>query len=161
MANKIKESKKESEMNTGKAFHASTPSFVLSIPFHYEAWQKAKLDSLFKASQQMANCLIAERLKALHEMERTRKWRKTCEDFQAFYQDAPDNTDKWTDEQKNYYENLCNLRKAIMKEYELDISSFQRRIKKYRKHFLQLQTLLKNLPKVLQIPLIKHVLSLL
>ncbi|MCD7853060.1 MAG: hypothetical protein LUG15_03665 [Oscillospiraceae bacterium] len=60
------------------------PCFVLTLPLKDEPWQHYDLDTLFKVGNNAKNCLIADRKKALEQLECTCKW----QDVQANIRDV-------------------------------------------------------------------------
>lgn len=61
---------------------SSTPSYILTLPLRYEPWQKDRLDKLFSIAGTICNNLIADRKKALQQVERTRQWKKLLSSIQ-------------------------------------------------------------------------------
>lgn len=59
--------------------------FVLTVPLHVERWQRDKLDTLFRCCNDMKNALIADRKKALVQMERTRAYRAIQDEIRSIY----------------------------------------------------------------------------
>ena len=78
--------------------NSKTPTFVLSLPLHYNGVQKHRLDKQFESCHKLANLLIADRKKALFEAEKTRIWRSAKEGIAELYKAQPDK-EQWGKEQ--------------------------------------------------------------
>ncbi len=102
---------------------SSTDSFCLNLPLRYELWQRGQLDKTFKAAGNICNCLIADRKKALEQMERTREWRRIQNGIKTFYGDTA---------KKAELKELYDQKKKLMAEYGMSEYAFQARAQKWR-----------------------------
>ena len=59
--------------------------FVLTLPMKCQPWQRNKLNKIFFYTNRIKNLLISNRLKALHQMERTREWKYIQRHIQELY----------------------------------------------------------------------------
>lgn len=107
--------------------------FVLTVPLHIERWQRDKLDTLFRCCNDMKNALIADRKKALVQMERTRVYRAIQDEIGSIYA-IPDA--QRTKEQKARLSELYAQRTEILKRYQLyDRNDFYAVSKRFRNHY--------------------------
>ena len=112
---------------------AKTSSFVLTLPLSYEEWQKARLDKLFRVSCQMSNNLIADRRKALEQLERTRAWKEVQSNIAKLFQQRDD---KLIDEKtaKKLLAPWYQKRADLLMQFGFSEYAFQARMKKWRSH---------------------------
>ena len=59
--------------------------FVLTLPLKCQPWQRDKLNRIFFCTNRIKNLLISNRLKALHQIERTREWKYVQRHIQELY----------------------------------------------------------------------------
>ena len=64
---------------------SATASFVLTIPMNCEPWLRHRLDKVFASANKLYNLLISERLNALKQLERTRRWKRVTKQLEAIY----------------------------------------------------------------------------
>jgi len=109
-------------------------------------WQRDSLDKIFRVCGNMSNNLIADRLKALKELERTNKWKKNQLAIKELCEER-DSKVKGLDEKKaakiaaEYKEKLTPLyevRNSLLKESGFTEFAFQTRIQKWRAHHKKL-----------------------
>ena len=114
-----------------------TSSFVLTLPLSYEEWQKARLDKLFRVSCQMSNNLIADRRKALEQMERTRAWKEAQSNI-AVLRDKK--KEKLIDEDTAdaLLAPWYDKRSELLSKFGFTEYAFQARMKKWRRHHKKL-----------------------
>ena len=65
---------------------SATDSFVLTMPFRYEPWQRDCLDKAFRIAGGIYNSLVANRKKALEQLEKTKAWRANQRALRAAYE---------------------------------------------------------------------------
>ena len=65
---------------------AKIPSHVLTLPLSCEPWQRDYLDKLFRVSGNIYNSLVADRLGALKQLERTKVWKSVQARLSALYE---------------------------------------------------------------------------
>ena len=104
------------------------------MPLHYSKQQEDKLNKLFSSCQTLSNVFLQDRLKALHEMERTRVYRFAKEGIAKLYENESDK-EKWTEEETKEYKRYVDLLKAFQKKYGFNKFSFRKRIGKFRHHY--------------------------
>lgn len=107
--------------------------FCLTLPLTYESWQRDKLDKIFRVCNDIENALIAERLKALRQIERTRIWRANWDEIRSLHaeKDKCDN-DPQIDVRLRL---LYRQRQEILSAHHFSEHDFQALIKKYRSHY--------------------------
>lgn len=66
----------------------STDSFILTMPLRYEKWQRDYLNKVFQTAGVIYNSLVADRKKALEQLERTKEWRKLQQVLCKAHQEA-------------------------------------------------------------------------
>ena len=128
-AKRSKKDKKEK-----KAKKVKTLSFVLSMPLHYSKQQEDKLNKLFSSCQKLSNVFIQDRLKALHEMEKTRAYRSAKQDIAKLYEEESDK-EKWTKKANKEYKRCKKELNALKEEYGFSKFTFRKRIGKFRHHY--------------------------
>ena len=64
---------------------AKTPSHILTLPLICELWQRDYLDKLFRVSGNIYNNLVADRLGALKQLERTKAWKSVQAKLSTLY----------------------------------------------------------------------------
>ena len=65
---------------------AKTPNHILTLPLNCEPWQRDYLDKLFRVSGNIYNNLVADRLGALKQLERTKAWKSVQTRLSALYE---------------------------------------------------------------------------
>lgn len=105
--------------------------FVLTMPLRYEPWQRDYLDKIFRVAGNMYNNLVADRKKALEQLERTRKWRTVQSSLRAAYKAVGDSKTK-------KIQALCAERNELLRAYGFSDYAFQARIKKWRNPYAHL-----------------------
>ena len=116
---------------------SKTPSFVLTLPLSCEAWQKARLDTLFRVCGQMSNNLINDRRKALEQLERTRQWQTVQSEISVLR----NKKDKKLLDEKTADTLLApwyDKRSELLSKFGFNEYAFQARIKKWRRHHKKL-----------------------
>ena len=116
---------------------SKTPSFVLTMPLSCEEWQKVRLDTLFRVCGQISNNLIADRRKALEQLERTRAWKEVQSNIVKLFQQR-DN--KRIDEKTvdALLASQYDKRSELLSKFGFTEYAFQARIKKWRRHHKKL-----------------------
>ena len=116
---------------------ATTPSFVLTLPLSYEEWQRARLDTLFRVSCEMSNNLIADRRKALKQLERTKAWREVQSNIAKLHQQCDE---KLIDEEtmKKLLAPWHKKRGDLLMQFGFSEYAFQAKMKKWRYHHKRL-----------------------
>lgn len=108
--------------------------FMLTVPLKCEPWQSDKLDTLFRCALNIEHGLMAEKLRALCNMERTREWRSTKAALDAEYKKPQDNQDK------KQLKKLKKQSNAIVRKYGLTASAFEKAVKKYQHYYKQVNS---------------------
>ena len=124
---------------------ATTSSFVLTLPLNCEPWQRDHLDKLFRVSGNIYNNLVADRLGALKQMERTKAWKSVQARLSVLYAQRKKELTGKEDHDKLVYEKykpllapLFKERDALLLAYGLTEYSFQARVQKWRSHHRKL-----------------------
>lgn len=114
--------------------------FVLTLPLKDEPWQHHNLDTLFKIGNNAKNCLIADRKKALEQLERTHKWHDVQDSIRNVYQSFESEKDNYDPETaalelQKRLKPFFKIRNRLLSEYGLSDAQFQKRMIKYTKHY--------------------------
>lgn len=111
---------------------SKTSTFVLKLSLVCEDWQQDYLDKVFRVSGNLYNNLVADRKKALKEMEKTREWRSIKEGIAATFREVGEGCP--TEDQKAALDDFYARKKVIMKAYGFNEYAFQARARKWREH---------------------------
>lgn len=130
-------SKKKQKKDT---IEEAKPCFVLTLPLRDEPWQHHKLDAVFQLCNKVKNCLIADRKKALEQMERTRQWKTIQNDIRNTYiafenSNQEQGAEAINKELEEQLKPLFAVRNKLTKEYGFSNSQFQKRMLKYTSHY--------------------------
>ncbi len=114
--------------------HGSTPSYVLTLPLACEPWQANRLSRVFRAANVLYNDLVADRKRALEQLERTLAWRQNTKAVADVF------ANKCLSEKgrKAALEPIYSERNDLLARYGLTEFSFQARIQRYRSHYAKL-----------------------
>lgn len=115
---------------------ASTPSFVFTQSLLYGASERQRLDKIFRCAGYIQNNLIANRKKALEEMEKTKEWRDIQSSLSALFKEIGDNVP--TKEQLARKTALYERRNKIMSTYGMNKYYFIRLVQQWRRHYKDL-----------------------
>ena len=99
--------------------------FVLTLPLHYEKWQRDRMDTIFKVGNAMKNNLIAFEKRQLHNFVRRKDYRELQKVLAAAY--------KAKDEER--IAKLCEQRSSLIAGAGFTAYAFEKRINKYRLHY--------------------------
>ena len=126
---------------------STTPSYILTLPLsHVEIWQRDVLDKIFRVCGNMSNNLIADRLKALKQLENTNAWKqnqaaiqKLCEERNSKLKDGNEKrNEKIAKEYNELLKPFYEIRNELLKRFDFTEFAFQSRIQKWRKHYKEL-----------------------
>lgn len=112
-----------------------TPSFVLTLPLLCEPYQTTQLDKLFRISCNIYNSLVADRLKALRQMERTKEWKNVQESLCYLYKQKKILGDE---ELKKLAQPLHTKRNDILARHGFSEYAFQAKVQTWRNHHKRL-----------------------
>ena len=98
--------------------------FTLTVPLSYNSQEKKLLDRLFSAGLMIEHHLISRKLKALHQLERTKAWKQVQADIAKKYKDGSDAKDP---ELRRLFERRANL----LQEARLTASCFEKDAKRH------------------------------
>ena len=110
---------------------SATDSFVLTMPFRYEPWQRDCLDKAFRIAGGIYNSLVANRKKALEQLEKTKAWRANQRALRAAYEAEGSGS-------KSELKELYQTRKDMLVEYGFTEYAFHARVQKWRKPYAHL-----------------------
>ena len=117
---------------------AKTPSHVLTLPLTCEPWQRDYLDKLFRVSGNIYNNLVADRLGALKQLERTKAWKSVQTRLFALYGQRKKELTGKEDHDKLVYEKykpvltpLFKERDALLLAYGFTVYNFQAGVQKW------------------------------
>ena len=126
---------------------------TITLPLKYTHAQEIRLDKAFRAANDLKNCLIANRLTALKQLEKTKVWRKnqkritfcyrTIHESQDILKGIKDKRTKAAAEQRKKAKAAIKHAKALLKDsfkvknhllqvYDFTAASFEKRVKEYR-----------------------------
>lgn len=111
----------------------STEVFTLTIPLRCESWQRDRLDTVFQCCNNTKNALIAKKLKALQQLERTIAWKSLKSEMAAIYAEVKNHEP--TDAQLRKLRPLFRKSKKLLAQYGLTKDAFELDIKYIAKHF--------------------------
>lgn len=102
----------------------TNPCFVLTLPLKDEPWQHHNLDTLFKVGNNAKNCLIADKKKALEQLERTHKWHDVQDSIRNVYQSFETEKDNYDPETaalelQKRLKPFFKIRNRLLSEYGL------------------------------------------
>lgn len=124
---------------------AKTPSHVLTLPLTCEPWQRDYLDKLFRVSGSIYNNLVADRLGALKQLERTKAWKSVQTRLSVLYTQRKKELTGKEDHDKLVHEKyepllapLFEERDALLLVYGFTEHNFQARVQKWRSHHRKL-----------------------
>lgn len=109
--------------------------FCLTLSMHYTRGQRNYLDKVFRVCCNIQNNLIADRLKALRQLERTKEWRNNQKAIALLYKDIktlPKGKKTLLDGE---LKKLFEKRQKMLAENGFSEYSFQERMKKWRYHY--------------------------
>lgn len=118
---------------------STTPSYILTLPLsHVEIWQRDVLDKIFRVCGNMSNNLIADRLKALKQLENTNAWKqnqaaiqKLCEERNSKLKDGNEKrNEKIAKEYNELLKPFYEIRNELLKRFDFTEFAFQSRIQK-------------------------------
>ena len=124
---------------------AKTPSHVLTLPLTCEPWQRDYLDKLFRVSGNIYNNLVADRLGALKQLERTKAWKSVQAKLSTLYAQRKKELTGKEDHDKLVYGKydpllapLFEERDVLLLAYGFTEYNFQARVQKWRSHHRKL-----------------------
>ena len=109
----------------------STPSYVLTLPLRCEKWQIDRLNKVFRVANRLYNSLVADRRRALEQLERTKAWRENTKEIAGLFA----NKELSEKERKHNLKEWYRSRNWMLSEAGMSDYSFQSRIQKWRRHY--------------------------
>ncbi len=106
---------------------------VLTLSLACEPWQVDRLDRMFGVANVLYNDLVANRKKALEQLERTRAWKKNT----AAVREIKSNKALSAEKQQALLNSVYEQRNAMLAAFGLTKFAFMARIQKYRAHYKQ------------------------
>lgn len=103
--------------------------YVLTLKLNYDKYQKDILDKRFEIGRQIYNSLLSKSFKRYKEMIKTKRWRENQNNIKNIYLNNESNKAKKI--AKQYF----NIKKEMLKEFDLSEYSLHSDVKNMQKHF--------------------------
>ena len=103
--------------------------YVLTLKLNYDKYQKDILDKRFEIGRQIYNSLLSKSFKRYKEMIKTKRWRENQNNIKNIYLNNESNKVKKL--AKQYF----NIKKEMLKEFDLSEYSLHSDVKNIQKHF--------------------------
>lgn len=111
----------------------STEVFVLTLPLRCEPWQRDRLDTVFRCCNSTKNALIAKKLRALKQLERTVAWKSIKAEMATVYAEVKDHEP--TNAQMQKLRPLFRQSNQLLAQHGITKAAFERDVKHIAKHF--------------------------
>lgn len=109
--------------------------FCLTFPLICEPWQQDQLDKIFKVSNFIKNNLIQNRLNALKQLERTKRWRQLQSQLSETYNAMKSASEKQRKALCRQQNILFKERNALLQKCGFSKNAFEKIAKQYRYHY--------------------------
>ena len=110
--------------------------FCLTLPLWSPVWSRDYLDKLFQSCNNVKNSLIADRLNALKQLERTKAWRNNQTEIVASYKAEEAALDPKERKQVASQRNtLFQKKKAMLDAFGISKGAFEKAVKAPQHHY--------------------------